>query len=75
MATTKKLFNIDSNLAEELENVAKIMKKTQKEIIENALDFYFDYTDTMVADDTVQKIHEGKMKTYSKEEAHRELGV
>ncbi|NPA74205.1 MAG: hypothetical protein GXO12_05780 [Epsilonproteobacteria bacterium] len=75
MATTKKLFNIDSNLAKELESVAKIMKKTQKEIVENALDFYFDYTDTLVADDIAQKIDEGKMKTYSKEEAYRELGI
>lgn len=44
MATVKKLFSLDESLANELENVAAVLHKSQKEIVENALDFYFDYT-------------------------------
>lgn len=41
MANVKKLFSLDESIAKELEDLSKIMKKTQKEIVENALDFYF----------------------------------
>ena len=40
MATVKKLISLDENLASELESVAKALHKSQKEIVESALDFY-----------------------------------
>jgi len=43
MATVKKLFSLDEHLAKELENVSNALHKTQREVLESALDFYFEY--------------------------------
>ncbi len=75
MATVKKLFSIDEGIARELEVVAEVMHKSQKEIVENALDFYFDYTDTVVADSITKEIKDGTMKVYSSDDAYKELGI
>ena len=75
MATVKKLFSLDGALAKELENVAEAMHLSQKEIVEKALDFYFDYTDGVVADKISSEIESGKMKTYSSDEVYKELGI
>lgn len=75
MATVKKLFSIDESMARELETVAVAMKKSQREIVENALDFYFDYTDTLVADSVTREIKDGTMKVYDSEEVYKELGI
>jgi len=75
MATVKKLFSLDESLANELENVAAALHKSQKEIVENALDFYFDYTDSIVADSVTQEIKEGKMKVYESDAVYKELGI
>jgi len=75
MATVKKLISLDESLATELENVAKSLKKSQKEIIESALDFYFDYTDGIVADSVSKDIESGKMKVYDSEDVYKELGI
>ena len=56
MATIKKLLSLDEGIAKELENVADALHKTQKEVVESALDFYFDYTDTVVADKVTREI-------------------
>ena len=52
MSIVKKLISFDSVVAEELESLSKTLDITQKELIERALDFYFDHTDSM----TVQKL-------------------
>jgi len=75
MATVKKLFSLDESLAKELENVAEAMSLSQKEIVEKALDFYFDYTDSVVADKVSAEIEAGRMKTYSSDEVYKELGI
>ncbi|MEA1920892.1 MAG: hypothetical protein U9N52_13710 [Campylobacterota bacterium] len=75
MATVKKLFSIDEGIAKELEVVSEVMHKSQKEVVENALDFYFDYTDTIVADSVTKEIKEGTMKVYDSDEAYKELGI
>jgi predicted transcriptional regulator len=75
MATVKKLFSLDESLAKELENVAEAMHLSQKEIVEKALDFYFDYTDGVVADKISAEIESGKMKTYSSDAVYKELGI
>jgi len=75
MATVKKLFSLDESLANELENVASALHKSQKEIVENALDFYFDYTDSVVADSVTKAVEEGKMKVYNSDEVYKELGI
>ena len=75
MNTVKKLFSLDSNLAQELENVAKALGKTQKDVIENALDFYFDYTDSIIADNIVNKVQSGEMKTSNAKDVYDRLGI
>ena len=75
MATVKKLFSLDEHIAKELENVSDALHKTQKEVVENALDFYFDYTDTVVADKITKDIKSGNMKTYDADDVYKELGI
>ena len=75
MAVVKKLFSLDSGIAKELEVVAKAMNSTQKEVVEKALDFYFDYTDALVADKIIEDIDNKKIATYSKKEAYKILGI
>lgn len=75
MAVVKKLISLDENLAKELELVAKSLNTSQKEIIEKALDFYFDYTDALIADQIIDDIENKKMKTYSEDEAKELLGL
>ena len=75
MATVKKLFSLDESLANELENVANALHKSQKEVLESALDFYFDFTDSVVADSVTQDIKEKKMKVYESDEVYKELGI
>lgn len=75
MATVKKLLSLDEGIAKELENVADALHKTQKEVVESALDFYFDYTDTVVADKVTREIKLGEMKVLDAEKVYRELGI
>ena len=75
MATVKKLISLDESLARELETVAKALQKSQKEVIENALDFYFDYTDCVVADKISDQIEAGEMKVHNSEDVYKELGI
>jgi hypothetical protein len=71
----KKLFSLDEHIARELEIVAKALNTTQKEIVEKALDFYFGYTDAVVADKIIEDVENKKIKTYSKDEAYKLLGI
>lgn len=75
MATIKKLLSLDEGIAKELENVADALHKTQKEVVESALDFYFDYTDTVVADKVTREIKSGEMQTLDAEDVYKELGI
>ena len=75
MSGVKKLFSLDESIAKELEDLSKIMKKSQKEIVENALDFYFDYTDTIVADSVIKDIQNEDMKIYDAKSAYKKLGI
>ncbi|MCF6340377.1 MAG: hypothetical protein L3J10_06480 [Sulfurimonas sp.] len=75
MATVKKLISLDESIAKELEVVASVMHKSQREIVESALDFYFDYTDIIVADSVTREIEAGTMKIYESDEVYKVLGI
>jgi len=75
MKAVKKIFALDESIAKELEIVAKTLNTTQKEVVEKALDFYFDYTDAIVSDKIIDEIEAGKIKTFSKDEAYKILGL
>ena len=75
MTTKKKLISLDESIAKELEVVSSALHCSQKEIVEKALDFYFDYTDGVVADKITSEIKEGKMKVYNSEDVYKELDI
>ncbi|UCZ57328.1 hypothetical protein LGV61_03345 [Desulfurispirillum indicum] len=71
----KKLFTLDDSLAKELELVAQALQKTQREVVESALDHYFDHTDALLADKISQDIQDGKMRVLESADVYAELGV
>ena len=75
MGTVKKLFALDEGIARELEIVASALDKSQKEVVETALDFYFDYTDGIIADKITDEIQNGRMAVLDSEEVYKELGI
>ena len=75
MATVKKLFSLDESIVNELKVVSEAMNKSQKEVVETALDFYFDYTDSVVADSVTKDIKDGKMKVFDSADVYEELGI
>jgi predicted DNA-binding protein len=75
MSAVKKMLSMDEGVARELEQVAKALGKTQREVVESALDFYFDYTDGVIADEISRKIEAGEMRTYDADEVEKMLGI
>ena len=71
MAVVKKLIGMDEALAKELSAVSKLLGVSQREIVEKALDFYFDYLDVAIAEKISKDIEEGRMKVYEAEEVLR----
>jgi hypothetical protein len=71
MAVVKKLISMDEALAKELSAVSKLLGVSQREIVEKALDFYFDYLDVAIAEKISKDIEEGRMKVYEAEEVLR----
>ena len=55
--------------------MSKALNKSQKDIVESALDFYFDYTDGIVADKITDDIKQGKLKVYDSKEVYDKLGI
>jgi predicted DNA-binding protein len=75
MAVVKKMVSMDEGVARELEKLSKILGTTQREVIERALDFYFDHTDAMIAEKISREIHEGKMAVHDADDVFRSLGL
>jgi len=75
MSVVKKLISFDSAVAQELESLSKTLNITQKELIERALDFYFDHTDSITAQKISDDIASGKEKVYDADEVFEELGL
>jgi hypothetical protein len=75
MASVKKLISFDSAIAKELEIVSKALDISQKELIERALDFYFDYTDSIIAQKISDDVKDAKEKVYDADRVFEELGL
>ena len=75
MSVVKKLISFDSAVAEELETLSKTLDITQKELIERALDFYFDHTDSITAQKLSDDVKEGKEKVHDASDVFKELGL
>jgi len=75
MSVVKKLISFDSAVAEELETLSKTLDITQKELIERALDFYFDHTDSITAQKISDDVVSGKEKVHDADDVFKELGL
>lgn len=75
MSVVKKLISFDSVVAEELESLSKTLDITQKELIERALDFYFDHTDSIIAQKLSDDVVSGKVKVHDADDVFAELGL
>ena len=75
MAVVKKMISMDEGVARELEKLSKMLGTTQREVIERALDFYFDHTDAMIAEKISREIREGKMAVHDADDVFRSLGL
>lgn len=75
MSIVKKLISFDSVVAEELETLSKTLDITQKELIERALDFYFDHTDSITAEKISDDVVAGKEKVHDADDVFAELGL
>ncbi|SFV53573.1 hypothetical protein MNB_SV-6-867 [hydrothermal vent metagenome] len=75
MSVVKKLISFDSVVAQELESLSKTLNITQKELIERALDFYFDHTDSITAQKISDDIASGREKVHDADEVFEELGL
>ena len=75
MATVKKLISFDSNVAAELEAVSKALDISQKELVERALDFYFDHTDSIIAQKISEDVESGKVAVYDADEIFEQFGI
>ncbi len=75
MSTVKKLISFDSNIAAELEAVSETLHISQKELVERALDFYFDHTDSIVAQKISEDVAKGKVGVHDADEIFEQLGI
>jgi len=75
MAVVKKMISMDEGVARELEKLSSLLGTTQKDVIERALDFYFDHTDAMIAEKISREIREGKMAVHDADDVFRSLGL
>ncbi|MCI0501480.1 MAG: hypothetical protein L0Y61_07010 [Epsilonproteobacteria bacterium] len=75
MPVVKKLISLDSVVASELESLASTLNITQKDLIERALDFYFDHTDSIVATKISNDVASGKVKIHDAKDVFNELGI
>ena len=75
MAVVKKLISMDEGVARELERLSEMLGTTQKDVIERALDFYFDHTDAMIAQKISRDIREGKMAVHDADELFASMGL
>jgi len=75
MPTVKKLISFDSNIAAELEAVSEVLHISQKELVERALDFYFDHTDSIIAQKISEDVESGKVGVRDGDEVFEQLGI
>ena len=75
MPKVKKLISFDAHIATELEAVAEALNISQKELVERALDFYFDHTDSIIAQKISEDVEKGSVAVYDANEVFAQLGL
>ncbi len=66
-------ITLDSDVAEELEQVSRELGEKKSKLIEKALTFYFDYIDVKIAEERLKRLEKGETKTIPAKEIYNEL--
>jgi RHH-type rel operon transcriptional repressor/antitoxin RelB len=73
----KKAINIrlETDLLQSLDEYASELEKTRTNLIESAIEFYFDKLDEMVADKRIDNLKSGKSEVVSLEDVFSKAGI
>lgn len=71
----KSLFSLPPTLSNELDTVAKELRKRKSHIVAEALEMYFDYLDLQIAKKRYEDVKSGKEKTIPFSEVLKENGL
>jgi len=73
----KKAINIrlEKDLLQNLDEYAYELEKTRTNLIESAIEFYFDKLDEMIADRRVYNLKSGKSEVVSLEDVFKKAGI
>ena len=75
MTKIRSTFTVSDYIVDELNDVAKELNEKKSHIVEKALEMYFDYVDTQLADKRLDDLKDGKEELIPAEKVFEELGV
>ena len=68
-------IRLEKEIIQTLDDYAKELDKTRTKLIENAIEYYFDKLDEMVADKRIDNLKSGKTKVVPLEEVFKKAGI
>ncbi len=68
-------IRLEKDLLGQLDEYATELEKTRTNLIEKAIEFYFDKLDEMVADKRIDNLKSGKTKVVPLEEVFAQAGI
>jgi len=68
-------ININKNIINELNSYAKELNEKKDNLIEKAIEKYFDLLDEQIADKRLRELENGKITPIKGEEVFKELGI
>jgi predicted DNA-binding protein len=68
-------IRLDKEVVQHLDDSAQILEKTRTNLIERAIDAYFDQIDEMVADKRIDSLKDGNSSISSLEDVFTKAGI
>lgn len=68
-------IRLEKEIIENLDEYAKELDRTRTNLIEKAIEFYFDKLDEMIADKRIDDLKSGKTKPVSLEDVFKSAGL
>ena len=68
-------IRLDKEVVQHLDDSAQILEKTRTNLIERAIDAYFDQIDEMVADKRIDSLKDGNSSVSSLEDVFTKAGI
>lgn len=75
MSTVRLNISLDSNIAKELEKIAKELGEKKSHIVKDALMYYFDYLDTLIAEKRLKALENEESELFPAKEVWKEVGL